>query len=52
VPGSVGTGDNGGGILGGLGDILRGETTQIAQAHPEHRGILDSILDMVRGVRS
>ena len=30
---------------GGLSDILRGETAHIDQTHPEHRGILDQILD-------
>jgi hypothetical protein len=34
----------GGGILGGITDILRGETAHIQQNHPEHSGILDSIL--------
>ncbi len=38
---SAGTG---GGILGGITDILRGETAHIQQNHPEHSGILDSIL--------
>jgi len=35
----------GGGILGGIADILRGETAHIQQNHPEHAGILDSILN-------
>jgi hypothetical protein len=59
-PGSPGTGDIGntvnpgntvdtgnatGGVMGGISDILRGETNHIQQAHPEHRGILDVLLD-------
>jgi hypothetical protein len=44
--GSTGTGGSvGGGGLGGITDILNGERTQIDQAHPEHQGILDRILD-------
>jgi len=35
----------GGGILGGITDILRGETAHIQQNHPEHGGLLDSILN-------
>jgi hypothetical protein len=35
----------GGGILGGITDILRGETSHIQQNHPEQGGILSSILD-------
>jgi hypothetical protein len=35
----------GGGVLGGITDILRGETSHIQQNHPEHGGILSSILD-------
>ncbi len=34
-----------GGVMGGISDILRGETNHIQQAHPEHRGILDMIFD-------
>lgn len=30
---------------GGITDILNGERTRVEQAHPEHRGILASILD-------
>jgi hypothetical protein len=41
---SAGTSGGGGGILGGITDILRGETAHIQQNHPEHSGILDSIL--------
>ena len=37
-PGSAGAG-------GGITDILNGERAGVEQAHPEHRGILASILD-------
>ena len=39
-----GTSD-GGGILGSLSNILNAERQQTAQAHPQHAGILDAILD-------
>jgi len=35
----------GGGLGGTISDILRGETARVDQAHPEHRGILDVLLD-------
>ena len=38
-------GDSGGGSIGSITDILNGERAQVEQAHPEHKGILDSILD-------
>jgi hypothetical protein len=38
-------GNTTGGVMGGISDILRGETAHIEQAHPEHRGILDMIFD-------
>ena len=31
--------------MGSITDILNGERSHIEQAHPEHKGILDSILD-------
>jgi hypothetical protein len=37
--------DQGSGILGGITDILRGETAHIQQNHPEQAGILSQILD-------
>jgi hypothetical protein len=38
-------GATGGGLGGSISDILRGETASVDQAHPEHRGILDVLLD-------
>ncbi len=38
-----------GGILGGITDILRGETAHIEQNHPEHAGILSQILNSAQG---
>jgi hypothetical protein len=38
-------GATGGGLGGSISDILRGETAHVDQAHPEHRGILDVLLD-------
>jgi hypothetical protein len=37
--------DSGGGAIGSITDILNGERAHVEQAHPEHKGILDSILD-------
>ena len=46
-PASPGAGasDSGGGSIGSITDILNGERAHVEQAHPEHKGILDSILD-------
>jgi hypothetical protein len=46
---SAGAGGGGGGILGGITDILRGETSHIEQNHPEHAGILSQILNSAQG---
>jgi hypothetical protein len=40
-----GGGESGGGAIGSITDILNGERAHVEQAHPEHKGILDSILD-------
>lgn len=41
---------DGGGVMGGISDILRGETAQIQQAHPEHSGLFDILGNLAGGL--